>query len=92
VERGRREAEARWVVRGCWDTGDLSRSVAEPLTAGEMRVLRLLAMGLSLREIAWQLYLTRGGVTACVRRLTAKLGARSTADAVARARTLGLLS
>jgi DNA-binding CsgD family transcriptional regulator len=65
--------------------------LAEPLTAGELRVLRLFAMGISLREISWQLYLTQGAAVAYTRGLTTKLGARSPVEAVARARTLGLL-
>jgi DNA-binding NarL/FixJ family response regulator len=78
-------------VDGYQATGIPPRLAAEPLTAGELRVLRLLVLGLNQREIAWELYLTQSALTAYTRRIAFKLGARSPAGVVARAHALGVL-
>lgn len=65
--------------------------LAEPLSEREIEVLRLVAAGLSNRAIASQLYLGLGTVKTHVHNLSAKLGAASRTQAVARARELGLL-
>ena len=63
----------------------------EPLTARELDVLRLLQDGLSLNEIAGDLYLTANTVKTHVRAVYRKLGAHSKADAVRSARRRSLL-
>ena len=61
------------------------------LTAAEMRVLRFLPTHLSFREIAAQLYVSRFTVKSQALAVYRKLGATSRAEAVERARGLGLL-
>lgn len=62
------------------------------LTRGETRVLRYLPTHLSAREIAVELYLSPNTVKTHQRHLYEKLGAHSRAQAVERARALGLLT
>jgi len=62
------------------------------LTRGETRVLRYLPTHLSAREIAAELYLSPNTVKTHQRHLYEKLGAHSRAQAVERARALGLLT
>jgi ATP/maltotriose-dependent transcriptional regulator MalT len=62
------------------------------LTRGETRVLRYLPTHLSAREIAMELYLSPNTVKTHQRHLYEKLGAHSRAQAVERARALGLLT
>ncbi len=64
--------------------------VEQPSTA-ELEVLRCLATGLSRREIGARLYISLNTVKTHTRELYRKLGAKSRADAVARAEALGLL-
>ena len=66
------------------------RPVEEPSPA-ELAVLRGLALGLSRRDIGTQLYISLNTVKTHTRELYRKLGARSQAEAVARAEALGLL-
>ncbi len=66
------------------------RLVEEP-SAAELAVLRCLATGLSRREIGARLYISLNTVKTHTRELYRKLGAKSRADAVARAEVLGLL-
>jgi len=61
------------------------------LTRGETRVLRYLPTHLSAREIALELYLSPNTVKTHQRHLYEKLGVHSRAQAVERARVLGLL-
>jgi LuxR family transcriptional regulator, maltose regulon positive regulatory protein len=61
------------------------------LTAAEVRVLRYLPTHLSFREIAGQLYVSRFTVKSQALAAYRKLGATSRAEAVERARGLGLL-
>ena len=65
--------------------------VVEELSPGELAVLRGLAAGLSRRQIGAQLYISLNTVKGRTRELYRKLGARSQAEAVARAEALGLL-
>ncbi|XXX74173.1 LuxR C-terminal-related transcriptional regulator [Sorangium sp. So ce134] len=62
----------------------------EPLRPRELQVLRLLADGLSNEELAGRLGIQVSTVKVHLRGLYAKLGARSRARALARARELGL--
>ena len=64
----------------------------EPLSDSETRVLRYLPTNLSAPEIAGQLSLSVNTVRTHMRHVYAKLGAHSRAEAVERARTLGLLA
>jgi len=64
----------------------------EPLTEGEMRVLRYLPTNLSQREIAGELSLSSHTVSTHVRHLYAKLDVHRRREAVERARDLGMLA
>jgi DNA-binding CsgD family transcriptional regulator len=62
------------------------------LTHGEIRVLHYLPTNLSAREIAGELYLSVNTVKTHQRHLYEKLGAHTRAEAVEKARGLGLLA
>jgi LuxR family maltose regulon positive regulatory protein len=64
----------------------------EPLSETEIRVLRYLPTNLSTPEIANELYVSPNTVKTHIRHLYAKLGTHQRREAVARARTLGLLA
>ena len=64
----------------------------EPLSNSEIRVLRYLPTNLSAPEIAGELTVSVNTVRTHLRHLYVKLGVHSRADAVKRARTLGLLA
>jgi LuxR family maltose regulon positive regulatory protein len=94
--------EAQEVVDRCRDPGILTRRLArrdrrparafgEELTTKELDVLRLLPTGQSLREIAAALYVSRNTVKSHVSSVYRKLDVSTRADAVARARELGLV-
>ena len=57
----------------------------------ELEVLRLVASGLSNREVAQNLVLATGTVKKHTNNIFTKLGVRSRTEAVAHARELGLL-
>jgi LuxR family maltose regulon positive regulatory protein len=63
----------------------------EPLSQRELEILRLLAAGLSNRQIAEKLVLAVGTVKAHVHTIYGKLGVQSRVQAIARARELNLL-
>jgi predicted ATPase/class 3 adenylate cyclase len=63
----------------------------EPLTQRELEILRLLAEGLSDREIAQRLVIAQGTVKWYNKQLYSKLGVHSRSQAVDRGRELGLL-
>lgn len=67
------------------------QGLAEALSERELEVLRLVAAGLSNREIARQLVVSTGTAKTHVHNLCGKLGARNRTEAAARARELGLL-
>ncbi len=56
---------------------------AEQLTARELEVVRLIAMGLETSELAGRLYISEHTVRAHVRNAMGKLGARTRAHLVA---------
>jgi LuxR family maltose regulon positive regulatory protein len=64
----------------------------EPLSDSEIRVLRYLPTNLSGPEIAGELHVSLNTVRTHMRHLYAKLGTHRRAEAVARARALGLLA
>ena len=63
-----------------------------PLNDSEIRVLRYLPTNLSMRQIGSELYVSHNTVRTHISHLYAKLGAHTRAEAVARARALGLLA
>ncbi len=63
----------------------------ESLTARELEVLRLVALGRSNAQIAGELFVTVGTVKSHVHSISGKLGAVNRVEAVARGRELGLL-
>ncbi len=71
--------------------GESHPSLAEPLSGRELEVLRLIARGLSNREISERLFLAVITVKGHNRNIFRKLGVRRRTEAVARARELGLL-
>jgi LuxR family maltose regulon positive regulatory protein len=68
------------------------RPPIEPLSESELRVLRYLPTNLTAPEIASALYVSRNTVKTHMRNLYAKLGTHHRAEAVKRARDLGLLA
>src|SRR5215210_6720196 len=65
--------------------------LSEPLSERELEVLRLIASGLSNREIAQELFVTPGTTKRHVHNIYRKLEVRSRTQAIARARDLGLI-
>jgi LuxR family maltose regulon positive regulatory protein len=68
------------------------RSLREPLSQAETRVLRYLPTSLTVTEIAGQLYLSVNTIRTHMRHVYDKLGAHRRHEAVERARALGLLA
>jgi len=68
------------------------RPPLEPLRQSELRVLRYLPTNLTAPEIASELYVSLNTVKTHTRNLYTKLGTHRRAEAVARARSLGLLA
>jgi LuxR family maltose regulon positive regulatory protein len=68
------------------------RPPLEPLRQSELRVLRYLPTNLTAPEIAAELYVSLNTVKTHTRNLYTKLGTHRRAEAVARARSLGLLA
>lgn len=66
--------------------------LVDPLSERELEVLGLVAAGLTNREIAHRLFITVGTVKRHINNIYGKLEARHRAEAVARARDLGLLA
>jgi LuxR family maltose regulon positive regulatory protein len=65
--------------------------LVEPLSERELEVLRLIAEGLSNREIAQRLFLALNTVKVHTRNIYGKLGVHNRTQAVMQARDLGLL-
>ena len=68
------------------------RPLLEPLRDSEIRVLRYLPTNLTLPEIARELHVSHNTVKTHIRSLYTQLGAHRRAEAVDRARALGLLA
>jgi LuxR family transcriptional regulator, maltose regulon positive regulatory protein len=71
--------------------GESERS-RDPLSESETRVLRYLPTNLSLRDIGNELYVSVHTVQTHTKHIYGKLGAHGRAEAVERARALGLLA
>lgn len=67
------------------------QALAEPLSARELEVLRLIAAGLSNAEIAERLFIAEATVKRHINHIYGKLEVNSRTQGIARARTLGLL-
>ena len=63
----------------------------DPLSAHELKVLRLVAAGMSNREVAEELYLSVNTVKWHLKHIYEKLDVHSRVAAVARAQEIGLL-
>ena len=72
--------------------GIKEEAVTQTLTARELDVLRLIALGLRNKEIARKLYLTEATVKYHVAHLLGKLGADSRTEALVNAQKLGILT
>jgi LuxR family maltose regulon positive regulatory protein len=64
----------------------------EPLSERELDVLQLISQGLTNQETAIQLYLSLNTVKVHTRNIYSKLGVNNRTQAVARARTLGIIA
>ena len=69
-----------------------AQPLTEPLSESELRVLRYLPTNLQASEIAAELFVSLNTIRTHMRNVYAKLGVHSRADAVKRARELGLLA
>jgi LuxR family maltose regulon positive regulatory protein len=69
----------------------VEQPLIEPLSERELEVLRLIAEGLSNRQIADQLTVVIGTVKAHSSNIYGKLGVSSRTQAIARARELNLI-
>jgi LuxR family maltose regulon positive regulatory protein len=65
--------------------------LVEPLSEREIQVLRLVAAGLSNRQVAGKLIISLGTAKTHVHHIYGKLGVRNRVQAIARARELGLI-
>ena len=66
--------------------------IVEPLSDRELEVLQLIAEGLTNQEISSRFFISMNTVKAHTRNIYAKFSVKSRTQAVAKARTLGLLS
>jgi LuxR family maltose regulon positive regulatory protein len=80
---------------GASPTGDASvspgQALVEPLSARELEVLQLLALGKTNQQIAGQLIVSRGTIKAHTASIYRKLDVANRTEAVCRARDLGIL-
>ncbi len=84
----------RAAVSGTHPSGPrrLTSSLIEPLSERELEVLRLVAQGLSNRDIAERLFVAVGTVKAHVHSICGKLDAENRTQAIVRGQRLGLLA
>lgn len=93
-----REQVVAYALQCCWQPVELMQAspvltspLAEPLSARELEVLRLIAEGLSNGEIAERLALAKSTIKWYINEIFSKLDATSRTEAVDHARILGLL-
>ncbi len=72
-------------------TGSVETDLIDPLTEREEEVLRMLAQGLTNREIAQRLHLAEGTVKNYVSTVLTKIGVRDRTQAALKASKLGLI-
>ena len=72
-------------------TKPTNQPLIEPLSERELEVMRLLASGLSYRQIAVELTIAVGSVKSHAHNIYMKLGVKNRTQATARAAQLGLL-
>ncbi len=81
--------------RGLWRNRQTNnpaiRQLVEPLSQRELKILQLIAQGLSNREIGERLFLALDTIKGHNRKIFDKLQVQSRTEAIARARELGLL-
>jgi LuxR family maltose regulon positive regulatory protein len=82
---------ARGATRDATEKLQIVQPLIEPLSEREMEVMRLIAAGLTNREIAEKLFIVTGTVKRHINNIYGKLGVRSRTQAIARARELRLL-
>jgi LuxR family maltose regulon positive regulatory protein len=103
-QAGRRRDEALTILRRYPDAGMLGprarrlaraieeRLLGEPLTKAERQILELLPTHLTAEDLAERLFVSVNTVRTHVRHIYLKLGVGTRAEAVAKARELGLIS
>lgn len=105
-EAARHLAEAEGIIEAMSDPGDLRRAwreatrrvvrrgvqPGEDLTERELDVLRLVAAGLSRRDVGRRLFVSFNTVHTHLRTIYRKLGVGSRAEAIARATEMGLIA
>jgi LuxR family maltose regulon positive regulatory protein len=83
--------EVQQAVESDMELTTIPQPLVEPLSERELEVLRLMATGLKYQEIAENLVISVNTVRHHTRNIYGKLGVSSRAQAIARARDLGLL-
>jgi ATP/maltotriose-dependent transcriptional regulator MalT len=78
-------------IRTFADAGEALTPLLDPLSERELEVLRLVAAGLSNREIAKKLVVSLGTAKTHVHNLCSKLDVRNRTEAAMRAKELGLI-
>ena len=94
LQRGEAAISRRMTARLMRGVADLSRQRAEPekhLTEREVELLRLVAQGMSNKEIAQQLTISENTAKYHIRNILQKLGAQNRAEAITQAMRTGLL-
>ena len=85
------EAEGKSAGEPCPPTATPAQLLVEPLSRRELEVLRLIAQGLSNRQIGERLFLALDTVKGHNRRIFGKLSVQRRIEAVEKARFLGIL-
>lgn len=85
------------LLEACGETPDqvtriVHDEIVEPITARELDVLKLAALGLTNKQIADELFLAVATIKRHITNINGKLGVESRVDAVQQARSLGLLT
>jgi DNA-binding CsgD family transcriptional regulator len=84
-------ADGGWPSRAQAGTNGTSSRLEDPLSERELEVLNLLATGKTNSEVAGDLFVSVGTVKSHTGNIYRKLGARNRAEALARAREVGLI-